>query len=399
MSLKKNKSNGKMSSPMISEKTESKLSLRRILFITGTRADFGKIKPLVSTTESLSGIESHIVVTGMHLIPRFGDTWREVERAVSSRVHLLPNSADDHAQDLVFARSVEIIGGLIKSLEFDLVLVHGDRVEALGGAIAGLLNHVPVAHIEGGELSGTVDEMLRHSISKLATYHLVANEEAKVRLLQMGEMKESIQVIGSPDIDVMASTKLPAMIDVRNRYEIPEGEFGIILFHPNVTNRSETHENLSHLIHYLRKTERNFVVIFPNNDPGHNEIIDGYSTIQKPNIRVLPSMRFEFFLTLLRNTSLLVGNSSAGIRETPFYGTPSLNLGTRQDKRSLNVEIGQLASFGVKELTESINELWGVRYHPRSTFGDGSSADKFRELLLSDYFWSRGVQKTFNDLT
>jgi UDP-N-acetylglucosamine 2-epimerase (hydrolysing) len=384
---------------MSSKHGSSESRTKRILFVTGTRADFGKVKPLIQQTSLVNGYETHVAITGMHLSPTFGETWREVVSSLDCQTHLISNSADTASQDIILARTIESLGNLVKAIPFDLIVVHGDRVEALASALVGLLNDIPIAHIEGGEVSGTVDEMLRHATSKLSTYHLVANESAKVRLMQMGEAKESVRIIGSPDLDVMASNDLPSLEEVRNHYEIGSQDFGIVMFHPNVTNPVETKVNLSKILDFLNSTDKYFVVIYPNNDPGYQAIIEALTSISKSNIRVLPSMRFEYFLTLLKFAKVMIGNSSAGIREAPFFGTPTINIGTRQNKRSALNQISNVLKLDETTLENETSRLWGMKFEKSLEFGDGTSAAIFTQLLSDGYFESMSIQKSFVDIS
>ena len=380
---------------MINQGYASGLVKKRVLFVTGTRADFGKMKPLIQVTESSPNYEVHVAITGMHLLSTFGDTWREVTTTLNCQNHLISNSADSPSQDVILSRTIESFGNLVRSIHFDLVVVHGDRVEALGSALVGLLNNIPIAHVEGGEVSGTVDEMLRHATSKLSTYHLVANNSARTRLLQMGESEESIRIIGSPDLDVMASSYLPSLEQVHSHYEIGSIEYGILIFHPNVTNPEETKNDLLELVEFLRGTNKYFVVVYPNNDPGHLEILAALKSVENANVRLLPSMRFEYFLTLLKFAKLIIGNSSAGIREAPFYGTPTINIGTRQNNRSDLNQISNLVGAVAKVIEAEVDRLWDVRFEISFEFGDGTSTELFEGLLIQNYFQTLDIQKSF----
>ena len=188
---------------------------KKILFLTGTRADFGKIKALIKGVEDEPGFEAFVFVTGMHLQWEYGYTLLEIEQCKFSNVHTFGNYTHESTMDLTLAKTIEGLSDYCKEIKPDLIMIHGDRVETLAGAIVGSLNNILVSHIEGGEVSGTVDELIRHSVSKLSHIHFVSNEEAENRLLQMGEIKESIFEIGSPDIDIMFSKNLPTLKKVR----------------------------------------------------------------------------------------------------------------------------------------------------------------------------------------
>ena len=233
---------------------------RKIVFLTGTRADFGKIKSLIISLENEADFEVHVFVTGMHLQKEYGYTLIEIERCNFKNVHTFENHTHETTMDLTLAKTIEGISSYCKKVNPDLIVVHGDRVETLAGAIVGALNNILVAHIEGGELSGTVDELIRHSVSKLSHIHFVSNEEAAKRLRQMGELEESIFKIGSPDIDIMFSGNLPSIEEVKNYYEIPFQDFAIVMFHPVTTEAEEMNNYAKNLVDSLKSDTNNYII-------------------------------------------------------------------------------------------------------------------------------------------
>ena len=210
---------------------------RKVLFLTGTRADFGKLKPLILAVQHTPGFESRIFATGLHMLERYGSTIYEIEKAGCHPVYPFINQdgSVSSQMDLVLANTVTGLGHYVREFRPDLMIVHGDRVEALAGAIVGALNNIVVGHVEGGEVSGTIDEVLRHAVTKLSHVHFVANDEARARLIQMGEQAGSIFVIGSPDIDVMLSDTLPTLSQVQAKYDIPFERYVILMYHPVTT--------------------------------------------------------------------------------------------------------------------------------------------------------------------
>ena len=178
---------------------------KKLVFLTGTRADFGKIKPLIAALVKSKAFEVHIFVTGMHVSARYGYTVDEIIKSRLPNIYQFDNNAESDKQDLILAHTIIGFTSYIKFVRPDMIVIHGDRVEALAGAIVGAVNNIAVSHIEGGELSGSIDDSIRHSISKMAHVHFVSNNFARRRLIQMGEDKKSVFVIGSPDLDVMSS--------------------------------------------------------------------------------------------------------------------------------------------------------------------------------------------------
>ena len=372
--------------------------IKKILFLTGTRADFGKIKSLISIVDGNPNFEVHVFVTGMHLQKEYGYTLIEIERCKFKNVHTFENHTHETTMDLTLAKTIEGLSAYCKKVQPDLIIVHGDRVETLAGAIVGSLNNILVAHIEGGELSGTVDELIRHSVSKLSHIHFVSNEEAAKRLVQMGEMESSIFTIGSPDIDIMFSDDLPHIEIVKEYYEIDFEHFAIVLFHPVTTEANEMKNYAENFVAALQNDTHNYVIIYPNNDLGSQYIIDEYSKLKDNNrFRIFPSLRFEYFLTLLKNAQFILGNSSAGIREAPYYGIPIINIGTRQQNRAVHADI-----INVDYVKENIlDALKNIDSHNvkriDSNFGDGNSTQLFVKAIQNNDIWKINHQKQFRD--
>ena len=374
-------------------------NLKKIIFLTGTRADFGKIKSLITILEKHSFFEVFVFVTGMHLQEEYGFTLIEIERCQFKNVYTFENHTHETTMDLTLAKTIEGLSAYVKSVNPDMIIVHGDRVETLAGAIVGSLNNILVAHIEGGEISGTVDELIRHSVSKLAHIHFVSNNQAAKRLIQMGEIKSSIFTIGSPDIDIMFSNQLPVLDIAKAYYQIEFENYGIVMFHPVTTEAKEMQLYAENLVDVLLNDNHNFVIIFPNNDLGSFSIIEAYKKLRNnPRFRIFPSLRFEYFLTLLKNSKFIIGNSSAGIREAPYYGIPIINIGTRQQNRSVHADI-----INVDYDKESIDKsLKTINFHEvnfsDNDFGLGNSSELFLESLKNVDIWKINHQKQFRDI-
>lgn len=374
--------------------------MKKILFLTGTRADFGKMKSLISILENQIGYEVFVFVTGMHLQKEYGYTLIEIERCNFKNVQAFENHTHETTMDLTLAKTIEGFSSYCKTIKPDLIVIHGDRVETLAGAIVGSLNNILVAHIEGGELSGTIDELIRHSVTKLSHIHFVSNNEAAKRLIQMGEIKSSIFTIGSPDIDIMFSDNLPSKETVKEYYKIDFDTYAIVMFHPVTTEAKQMKQYANDFVESLLEIKENFVVIFPNNDLGSKYIIEAYHKIKdNSRFRIFPSLRFEYFLVLLKNAKFIIGNSSAGIREAPYYGIPIINIGTRQQNRSLNADIINV-DYQKENIVKALELVLSHKINPIvNNFGNGNSAELFLNSLLSDEVWNINYQKQFKNIT
>jgi UDP-N-acetylglucosamine 2-epimerase (hydrolysing) len=373
---------------------------KKIVFLTGTRADFGKLKSLIKVTQEHSIFNVQIFATGMHLDEKYGLTVNEIYKSGFENIAKFKNHVGAEHMDRTLAKTIQGFSEYIAQQKPDLIVVHGDRVEALAGAIVGSLNNILVAHIEGGEISGTIDELIRHSVSKLSHLHLVSNDEAKKRLIQMGELQSSIYVIGSPDLDLMNPYNLPSLEIVKKYYEIPFNDYAIAMFHPVTTEYENIKEQSKVFVDVLLESKENYIVIYPNNDLGTQEILQEYKRLEnKDNIKIFPSLRFEYFLRLLKESNFIIGNSSAGIREAPFYKVATIDIGTRQHNRGQANSIINV-TYNFDEILSIINKMQSKKQEiiDVTEFGEGNSNELFIHLLKSDAIWKVNCQKQFQDL-
>ena len=324
---------------------------RHLLFLTGTRADFGKLEPLAAAARD-AGHRVTFFVTGMHLMDRYGLTRNEVRRMPGVAIQEYENQQEGDPQDAVLAATVTGFSAYVRKTKPDLVILHGDRIEALAGALVAATNYIRSAHVEGGEVSGTIDEVFRHCNTKLCTHHFVSSEAAARRVMALGEPPETIHTIGQQASDLFGA---------------------------------------------LEASGRNFVVIAPNNDPGSAAIFAVLDRLPKDRFRVLPSMRFAHFSELMKNAACMAGNSSAGVREAPFLGLPSLDIGTRQSNRSDAPSVTACEASDRAVILDFLRTHWGRPADRHEGFGQGSAAGRFVEVLARPEFWALSLQKAFRD--
>ncbi|MDC3119463.1 UDP-N-acetylglucosamine 2-epimerase [Candidatus Pelagibacter sp.] len=369
---------------------------KKVVFITGTRADYGKLKSIINKLNK--NFNTFIYITGMHMLSKYGSTYIQVvnENQKSSKIKLFKNQTNkEEPASIIFARTVNDFTKYILRVEPDLLLVHGDRFEALAAAVSGCANNILVGHIEGGELSGNIDEHLRHAISKLSHVHFVSNKFAKRNLIQLGEKKESIYNVGSPDIDIMLSKNLPSLNVVKKKYSINFKKYCIAILHPTFFKDKKSFlRDIKIFINSLIKSEKNYLIIYPNNDYGSDLIIDNYKKFlfKKRNFKIMKSFRFEYFLTLLKNSDLILGNSSAALMEAPIYGIPAINIGNRQENRFFHISIKN-TKFNEKEILGAIKKLENKKFKFTKHFGKGNSSKLISNILKKRNVWKISKQK------
>lgn len=375
--------------------------MKKIVFITGTRADYGKLKALIRMVEDSADFEAYIYVSGMHLLEIFGNTYEEIVKDGYKNIHMAYGLANTREASFDLGDVICNFTGYVNKIQPDMIVVHGDRIDALAGAVVGALKNIKVAHIEGGELSGTIDESIRHAISKFAHIHLVSNEDAKKRLVQLGENANYIFVIGSPDIDVMLSDTLPTLSMSRDRYNVCFIHYGIMMYHPVTTEYGMIGKNIELIVSSILDSEQNYIVIYPNNDLGYETILHEYRRFDgNKRFRIFPSLRFEYFLTFLKNADFIIGNSSAGIREAAVYGIPAIDIGSRQAGRyfiNKDSNIQHVAEGDREAILTAIRDAKSHRIRSKD-YGNGNSATHFMEIISSDDVWTMGFQKHFHDI-
>lgn len=368
---------------------------KRIVFITGTRADYGKIKPLIKILNNNSKFEVFVFVCGMHLLKKFGGTYQEVLKDNYKNTYVAYGLSPTHNTSTNFGNTIIHLSGYVENIKPDMIIVHGDRIEALAGAVVGALHNILVGHIEGGEISGTIDESIRHAVSKFSHLHFVCNEHAKNRLKQLGEDEKQIYVIGSPDIDVMLSSNLPAIDDVKNHYNIPYDKYAILMYHPVTTEYDRLSINIKTVVDSVIASEKNYVVVYPNNDLGFEIILNEYQRFNNTDrFKIFPSLRFEYFLTLLKNTEFIIGNSSAGIREAGIYGIPAIDIGTRQSGR-YNLKTSKNIQHVDEKFKSILNAIYNADKYKTTEFlfGQGNSSEQFFNIMKNIDLKNISIQK------
>ena len=217
----------------------------------------------------------------------------------------------------------------------------------------------------------------------------------------MGELKNNIFTIGSPDVDIILKKKLPNISLVKKRYDINFKKYAICIFHPVTTEPKKIEYQIKSLLNLLVKSKFNYTILLPNNDLGHDIILEQIILLKNKklkNFKILPSMRFEYYLTLLKNSNFIIGNSSSGIMEAPYYGVPTIDLGTRQKNRA---KISSIASVNdYSKLSDLINKFKKKKYQfkPLQYFGTGNSHKKFLAILNQKRIWEIKSQKQFIQL-
>lgn len=371
---------------------------KKIIIVTSTRADYGKLKSIILKIQKNKKFFTKIYVTGMHNLNLYGKTLVELKKDKIKNLYVHKNQSTKSTMNEILVNTIQNFSKFISVEKPDLVIVHGDRIEPLACTISSLLNNIKIAHIEGGEVSGTLDEILRHAITKLSQIHFVSNKMAKRRLIQMGEDKKNIYVTGSPDVDIILKKNQIKLSYVKKRYDINFNEYAIAILHPVVTNSEYLEKEVKIFFSSLVKSKKNFIITYPNNDVGSDIIFKEINRLKKnKNFKIFPSIRFEYFLSLLKNSEFIIGNSSCGLMEAPYYGIPTINLGDRQKNRTHNKNVFNI-NFNEKIIIQTIEKVKKIKIKKNTFFGTGNADKRIIKLLNLKKFWDTNFGKSFVDM-
>lgn len=388
----------------MAEKYLKKSKRRKICVITGTRADYGKLLPILKKIREDNELELSIIATGMHLLDEFGYSAKEIENDgffIDVPVRMILDGDDVHSMIKSFGIGVHGISQAIEGIKPDIILVQGDRSEALVGVMVGAFSNIPVAHIEGGEVTGTIDESIRHAITKFAHIHFAANQKSAERILKLGERKEHVFVVGSPDLDVILNEELFTKEEVEKKLNIDLSQSTVIVLqHPITTERDQAKYQIKETLDALAELTLQTVLIYPNADTGGREmirVIKEYAS-KFSWLKTFESINFKLFLSLMKYALVMVGNSSGGIREAPSFKLPVVNIGSRQKGRE---QCGNVINVGYKktEIKKAVEKAMSPEFKKRlescvNIYGDGGAAERIVKILKEIPIDSKLIQKS-----
>lgn len=377
--------------------------MSRITVVTGTRADFGLWEPVL---DELSGrgtaVEVGLLVMGMHLDEQFGSTAREVRARgipIVGEVSCTPKSDSSADMAASLGLALQRTAPIMAINRPAWLLVLGDRGEQLAAALAALHIGVPVAHVHGGERTfGAVDDVLRDLIARVAHLHLVATNQARDRLLMLGEEAWRIHRTGAPGLDAIVDSRFAPAADVRARYRLPlVGPFLLVVVHPETgAGHTAPTELADAVVEGLAAHDLPVVAIWPNADAGGRAIAERLERSRSRFAALETSIPRPDYLTLLRDAAAIVGNSSSGIIEAPLLRVPAVNVGRRQEGRERGDNVIEVAARGEEVavgIGRAVDDAFRSRLSGRSPYGDGGAAKRIVDALLGTPVDARLMQK------
>jgi GDP/UDP-N,N'-diacetylbacillosamine 2-epimerase (hydrolysing) len=366
------------------------MAARRLLFLTGSRGEWGYIRPILRLCEQRDDLDYVLVATNMHMLPAFGESVREIE-ADGFQVHHRIYSAVDGYNHITSVKAMGLLLGsmadVIASARPDWIVLAGDRPEQLVGAIASAFCYIPVAHIQAGELSGNIDGMTRHAIGKLVHLHLASNQDASDRLVRLGEEPFRVHNVGAPQLDELVEGMYASAQEFEARYGISlDRPYILLVQHPVTEEFEQAAAQIDTTMSALRSSPLPKFVILPNNDAGSLMIRDGINRHRHGEFHVFANLPREDYLCLMRHARCLIGNSSSGLLEAPTFHLPVVNLGRRQHGRVRGRNVID-APFEEAAISDALALATGSEFRERlqedctNPYGDGRSAERILDLL------------------
>lgn len=388
--------------------------MKKIAVITSTRAEYGLLTPLLKVLLNESSIQMHLLVSGTHLLERFGNTIQYIKEDQMPIAYEIPIFDEDFISDeanviKAIARATQLTGEIFVKEKYDAVIVLGDRYELLGFCTAAIMCRIPIVHIHGGEITeGAIDDKIRHAITKLASVHFPSVQEYANRIIQMGESAENVYAVGALGIDNIMNLPLMSKEQLYQELAIDtDYPLAAVTFHP-VTGENPKYavEQIESVLRALVESDVYSIITMPNSDVGGDVIferIQEYAKQFPERIVIKKSLGQLRYLSLLKNADVMVGNSSSGILESASFCLPTVDIGDRQKGRMAPMNIihceceKDLIMCAIqKGLSQEFKDILKGYISP---YGDGHAAERMLDVIKKiDFSDEKYVRKKFIDI-
>ncbi|MFA6357068.1 MAG: UDP-N-acetylglucosamine 2-epimerase [Candidatus Omnitrophota bacterium] len=381
---------------------------KRIWVVTGSRAEYGLLKPLIKNIIEDGKFALEVIVTGQHLDSRFGLTFKDIEKdgiRISKKVRMLADGDSQYSIAQSVGLGISKFGAIFAKEKPDLLIVLGDRFEIFAATSAAFIFKIPIAHLHGGELtSGSMDDVFRHAVTKMSILHFVSTSEYKRRVVQLGEDPQRVFNVGAIGIDNIKQAKLLPILELEKELKFKLGKRNILVtFHPATLEEDKCVSSFNQLLLALDDF-KDVKIIFtkPNVDIGSLEIgkmIDDYVKRNEDRAKAFVSLGTLKYLSLIKNVDAVIGNSSSGIIEVPSFGKPTVNIGNRQKGRIRAKSVIDSKSQ-MKQISNSIKKALSPEFAEfcksvNNPYGNGNTARKIYNLIKRDINTLSNLQKIF----
>ena len=369
---------------------------RKIAVVITARPSYSRVKTVLTAIKKHPELELQLIVAASALLDRYGSAVNYIEKdgfEVAAKVFNVLEGENLTAAAKTTGIGILELSTVFDNLKPDIVVTVADRFETMATAISASYMNIPLAHIQGGEVTGNIDEKVRHSITKLADYHFVASENAKVRVIQLGENPNMVFNTGCPSIDIAEEVAKNAQLTF-NPYEKyggvgsqPDLKNGyiVVMQHPVTNEYQDSRKHIESTLRAIQKINRPTLWFWPNVDAGADGTSSGIRSFREKykmeNVHFFKNMEGDDFLNLLNHSLCLIGNSSVGIRECAYLGVPTINIGSRQNRRDRGNNVVDV-SYNEEEIVKAIETVLLKNNREKSTvYGGGNAGEKIAELL------------------
>lgn len=386
--------------------------MKKVCVLTATRAEYGLLKNIIVELKNVNNIEVKVVVTGMHLSPEFGYTYKEIEQdgiEIDKKIEILLSSDSFSAVSKTMGLALIQFADYFEENKFDMLLVLGDRYETLAVCIAAVNQQIPIAHLYGGEITeGVMDESIRHAITKLSYLHFTSTQEYRKRVIQLGEEPDRVYCVGAMGIENILSQELMSLNELEENLHFSLGNrYAVVTFHPVTLENESVETQIKELIKAIdRIDDMHFIITKANADAKGriiNKLLDTYAMKNKEKVLLIESLGVKRYLSALYYSSMVIGNSSSGLVEAPTFHIPTVNIGNRQKGRLkaesvINCEPQCDSIFNAIQLamTDKMKNLIMKSMNP---YGDGHTSEKIVEKI-KEVLFVKGIKlkKAFYDV-
>jgi GDP/UDP-N,N'-diacetylbacillosamine 2-epimerase (hydrolysing) len=382
----------------------------KICIATGTRAEYGLLKPLIDKIKVESSFSLQLLVTGAHLSPEFGLTYKQIEAdgyAIDAKVEMLMSS--DTAEGITKSMGLGMIGyaDALKQLNPDLLIILGDRYEMLSLASTALIFRIPIAHIHGGELTeGAYDDAIRHSITKMSALHFTSTETYRERVIQLGEQPSRVFNVGAIGLDNFRSFKLLNKEEIEKELNIRFKKYNYLVgFHPETLSEGSVDQQFNELLKAIDEQSDSFFIFTKANADTNgriiNQMIESYVNTHQEKAALFTSLGTLRYLSVMKQVTAVVGNSSSGIVEAPSAQTATINIGDRQKGR-IQAESIINCNTQKEDIVSAFNKVKSCEFRKKlieivNPYGDGTTSNQIVNILKSISVTALS-HKTFYDL-
>jgi len=373
---------------------------RKISVTTGSRSEYGILKPVLYKIKKHPNLKLQLIVAGMHLSKKYGNTVREIENdgfKIDSKINMIPRGNGIFDMTTALGNGITKFAEIFNKSKPNINLILGDRDETLASAVAAYHMNIPNAHIHGGERTkGGIDEYNRHAITKISNIHFAVSKNSEKRIIKMGENPKHVFYTGSPSIDDILANKILSKIKLQKKYGFEfNGKEIILLQHSVTTSANTSNIEIQNTLDAIEKFGKPIIAIYPNSDAGNKEIIMNIEKKSKKlkNMKVYKNIPREDYLSLLKNCGVLVGNSSSGMIEASYFNIPVVNIGIRQQGRERGKNVIDVSNSTIN-IENGIKKAFKFnRKNSEKIFGSGKASEKIVSKLAQIKLDDKLIQK------